>query len=47
MNRRINDNRIRFNDCVDILDMKSDGSNPPKLLDLGLSNVQITKANSI
>ncbi|PFU01536.1 hypothetical protein COK81_01795 [Bacillus thuringiensis] len=47
INRRINDNRIRFKDGVDIVDLKSGGFNPPQLLSLGFSNMQIAKANSI
>ncbi|EOO32923.1 hypothetical protein IIU_03448 [Bacillus cereus VD133] len=47
INRRINDNRIRFKDGVDIVDLKSGGSNPPQLLNLGFSNMQIAKSNNI
>ncbi|ABA42723.1 putative antirepressor [Bacillus phage Gamma isolate d'Herelle] len=47
INRRINDNRIRFKDGVDIVDLKSGGFNPPQLLNLGFSNMQIAKSNNI
>ncbi|HHT7153977.1 TPA: ORF6C domain-containing protein [Bacillus cereus] len=47
INRRINDNRIRFKNGVDIVDLKSSGFNPPQLLNLGFSNMQIAKANNI
>lgn len=47
INRRINDNRIRFKDGVDIVDLKSGGFNPPQLLYLGFSNMQIAKSNNI
>ncbi|PFV11237.1 ORF6N domain-containing protein [Bacillus cereus] len=47
VNRRINDNRIRFKNGIDILDLKSGGPNPPQLLNLGFSNMQIAKANNI
>ncbi|MFJ7552462.1 ORF6N domain-containing protein [Bacillus thuringiensis] len=47
INRRINDNRIRFKNGVDIVDLKSSGFNPPQLLKLGFSNMQIAKANHI
>lgn len=47
VNRRINDNYIRFKDGIDILDLKSGGFNPPQLLSLGFSNMQIAKANNI
>ncbi|AUB61922.1 hypothetical protein CSW12_02065 [Bacillus cereus] len=47
VNRRINDNRIRFKNGIDIIDLKSGGSNPPQLLNLGFSKMQIAKANNI
>ncbi|MEC2613455.1 ORF6C domain-containing protein, partial [Bacillus cereus] len=47
INRRINENRIRFMDGIDILDLKSGAFNPPQLLSLGFSNMQIAKSNNI
>ncbi|UOB96078.1 hypothetical protein BTI679_34250 [Bacillus wiedmannii] len=47
INRRINDNRIRFKNGIDIVDLKSSGFSPPQLLNLGFSNMQIAKANYI
>ncbi|MES1051149.1 hypothetical protein FOA24_17760 [Bacillus thuringiensis] len=47
INRRINENRIRFMDGIDIVDLKSGAFNPPQLLNLGFSNMQIAKSNNI
>ncbi|MFE4524726.1 ORF6N domain-containing protein [Cytobacillus firmus] len=47
INRRINDNRNRFIDGIDIIDLKSSGFEPPQLLNLGFTNMQIAKANNI
>jgi len=46
VNRDINDNRIHFKEGVDILDLKSVGSNSTQLLDT-FSNIQIAKVNNI
>ncbi|HDR3902797.1 TPA: ORF6C domain-containing protein [Bacillus cereus] len=47
INRRINENCTRFKKGVDIIDLKSGAFNEPQLLNLGFSNMQIAKANSI
>ncbi|MDY7965417.1 ORF6N domain-containing protein [Bacillus thuringiensis] len=47
INRRINENHIRFTNGVDIIDLKSGAFNPPQLSNLGFSNMQIAKSNNI
>ncbi|EOP85995.1 hypothetical protein IGM_04370 [Bacillus cereus HuB4-4] len=47
INRRINDNRIRFKDGLDIADLKNDGFEPSLLNSLGFSNRDIAISKSI
>jgi hypothetical protein len=45
INRRINDNRKRFRDGIDIIDIKNSGGCEP--LQLGMSQMQVSKAKNI
>ncbi|PEW64484.1 hypothetical protein CN448_26995 [Bacillus cereus] len=47
INRRINDNRIRFKDGLDIVDLKNDGFEPSLLNSLGFSARDIAISKSI
>lgn len=47
INRRINENCTRFKKGIDIIDLKSGAFNPPQLLNLGFSNMQVAKSNNI
>lgn len=47
INRRINENLVRFKNGIDIVDLKSGALNEPQLLNLGFTNMQIAKANNI
>lgn len=47
INRRINENRKRFENGIDIIDLKSNGFEPSQFLELGFTNMQVAKANNI
>lgn len=47
INRRINDNRERFKNDVDIIDLKSGGCEPPQFKELGYTVMMVSKANNI
>ncbi|MED1402417.1 ORF6N domain-containing protein, partial [Bacillus mycoides] len=47
VNRRINDNRNRFKDGVDIIDFKVGGFKPPSFYNLGYSNQSVANSNNI
>ncbi|MCU5058953.1 ORF6N domain-containing protein [Bacillus cereus] len=47
VNRRINDNRKRFKDGVDIIDLKVSGFEPLSFTDLGFSRQSVANSNNI
>ncbi|HDR7789592.1 hypothetical protein COJ60_05190 [Bacillus cereus] len=47
VNRRINDNRKRFKDGVDIIDLKAGGFEPLSLQNLGYSRQSVANSNNI
>ncbi|EMA6342213.1 phage antirepressor KilAC domain-containing protein [Bacillus cytotoxicus] len=47
VNRRINDNRSRFKNGIDIVDLKNDGFEPSLLYSLGFTNRDIAISKSI
>ncbi|MDO6630492.1 ORF6N domain-containing protein [Bacillus thuringiensis] len=47
VNRRINDNRNRFKDGIDIIDFKVGGFKPPSFSELGYSNQSVANSNNI
>lgn len=47
INQRINDNRNRFKDGVDIIDLKTNTSNVSVLKELGFTQAQIGNAKNI
>lgn len=47
VNRRINDNRKRFKDGVDIIDLKVSGFEPLSFTDLGYSRQSVANSNNI
>ncbi|MBC2318750.1 ORF6N domain-containing protein [Listeria booriae] len=47
INRRINDNRERFKNNIDIIDLKSGGCEPLQFAKLGYTAMMIAKANNI
>lgn len=47
VNRRINDNRNRFKDGIDIIDFKVGGFEPPSFSDLGYNNQSVANSKNI
>ncbi|PFJ14951.1 hypothetical protein COD67_10600 [Bacillus cereus] len=47
INRRINENRNRFKDGVDIIDFKAGGFKPPSFNELGYSNQSVANSKNI